>query len=151
MVNYTASNIKGYNKQPITVHEEFVPYMDKMNASARRLNLIVYVTDSIRTPKDSLKGVVFTPAQMSNHYVGHGVDLNLQSGKQWYNGDKMKEEYRSRIGKVFSFIQECKSFGLRYGGDFHADRQGRTDNVHFDSGLNVLHPEKWHEIFNSLG
>jgi len=150
MINYSNTNIKGYQGKAITVHEDFVLYMDKMNESAKRLGLTVYVTNSIRTPDDKLSGVVFTPAKMSPHYIGHAVDLNLQSRKQWFNGDAMKREYESRLGKVYSFIQECKSFGLRYGGDFHPDRNGRTDNVHFDSGIHVRNPERWHEIYDSL-
>ena len=150
MITYTNTNIKGHNGHVITIHEDFKPYLDKMNESAVRLGLTIYVMDSIRKSTDVLTGTVVTPAKMSNHFIGFALDTNIQEGKKWHNGESMKKEYDKRIGKVFSFIQECKSFGLRYGGDFHPDRKGKTDPVHFDVAININNPERWHEIYNSL-
>ena len=146
MITYSNTNIKGFNGHIIQVHPDFVPYMDKINSSAARLGIMVHVTNSFRKPTDVLTGTVVTPAKMSNHLVGMAIDWNLEINKVWYNKIKIELAYKSRIGAVYSFIQECKSFELRYGGDFNT-----SDPIHFDNGLNVNNPDKWHEIYNSLG
>lgn len=141
MVNYTSSNIKGYKGQGITVHEEFVPLLDRMNSFAAPLGITVWVTSSLRG-STHVPGAIVPPAKMSNHLVGHAVDCNLQVGSVWYNSEALKNPQ----GVVLDFILQCEAAHIRWGGRFKV-----VDSVHFDSGLNVLHPDKWHEIYNSLG
>ena len=145
MITYSNTNIKGFNGHIIQLHPDFIPYMDKINSSAARIGIMVHVTNSFRKPSDVLTGTVVTPAKMSNHYIGFAIDWNLEINKIWYNKVKIELAYKSRIGAIYSFIQECKSFGLRYGGDFHT-----SDPIHFDVGINVNDPDRWREIYEGL-
>ena len=122
MINYTNTNIKGHEGKVITVHEDFVPVLDRMNSFAHSLGIIVWVTSSLRH-STLVPGAIVPPAKMSNHLVGHA----------------------SPTGIVLDFILQCEAAHIRWGGRFKV-----PDPVHFDSGLNVLHPERWKEIYESL-
>lgn len=139
IVNYTASNFEGHCE----VEETFVPYLVKMNNIALQHKMIVVVTSSLR--KDAnVKGAIVTPAQMSNHMVGHAIDCNLRSlaTGEYFNSKKMGD----RTGLDEKFIKEVEATtGLRWGGEFNT-----KDEVHFDDGLNIHNPEKWHQIYNEL-
>ena len=140
MINYTNTNIKGYQDKVITVHEDFVPVLDRMNSFAHSLGIIVWVTSSLRH-STLVPGAIVPPAKMSNHLVGCGIDANLQIGSVWYNSKALA----SPTGIVLDFILQCEAAHIRWGGRFST-----PDPVHFDSGLNVLHPERWKEIYEGL-
>jgi len=140
MINYTNTNIKGYQDKVITVHEDFVPVLDRMNSFAHSLGIIVWVTSSLRH-STLVPGAIVPPAKMSNHLVGCGIDANLQIGSVWYNSKALA----SPTGIVLDFILQCEAAHIRWGGRFST-----PDPVHFDSGLNVLHPDRWKEIYEGL-
>jgi hypothetical protein len=140
MVTYTNTNIKGHEGKVITVHEDFVPVLDRMNSFAHSLGITVWVTSSLRH-STLVPGAIVPPAKMSNHLVGHAIDANLQIGSVWYNSKMLA----SPTGIVLDFILQCEASHIRWGGRFST-----PDPVHFDSGLNVLHPERWKEIYEGL-
>ena len=140
MINYTNTNIKGYQDKVITVHEDFVPVLDRMNSFAHSLGIIVWVTSSLRH-STLVPGAIVPPAKMSNHLVGCGIDANLQIGSVWYNSKALA----SPTGIVLDFILQCEAAHIRWGGRFST-----PDPVHFDSAVNVLHPDRWKEIYESL-
>ena len=140
MINYTNTNIKGHEGKVITVHEDFVPVLDRMNSFAHSLGIIVWVTSSLRH-STLVPGAIVPPAKMSNHLVGCGIDANLQIGSVWYNSKALEHPQ----GVVMDFILQCEAAHIRWGGRFST-----PDPVHCDSGLNVLHPDRWKEIYESL-
>lgn len=139
MIQYTNTNIKGYEKKVITINEDFKPLLNQMNFIALDLSIVVWVTSSLRH-STSVPGAIVTPAKMSNHLVGHAIDCNLQRGTVWYNSKAMA----SPIGAILDFVLQCEAIGFRWGGRW----KGKDcDPVHFDSGLNKRDPEKWKEIY----
>ena len=140
MITYTNTNIKGLSGHVITIHEDFKPYLDKMNFIAVDLSIVVWVTSSLRH-STNVPGAIVTPAKMSNHLTGFGIDCNLQRGSVWYNSKGMA----SPIGAILDFILQCEAIGLRWGGRFST-----PDPVHFDLPVNLKDPKKWQEIYDSL-
>lgn len=136
MKNFTASNFKG----ECNVDEDFIPSLEKMNNIAINHGVTVIVISSFRVDAN-VKGAIVTPATHSNHMVGHAIDCNLQHNGMYYNSAKMQNDK----GDIFNFIQECKSKGIRWGGDF-----GKPDPVHFDDGLNIKNVALWNEKYNAI-
>ncbi|MCW3081699.1 M15 family metallopeptidase [Segetibacter sp.] len=141
---YSASNIIEHQidttKVDIFVDQDFVPGMDIMNEAAKSLGLEIIV---ISAKRDTIivHGAIVEPAKMSNHLVGHAVDVNIivLQTKEYYNSVKME----SSTGVVRQFIETVKQKGLRWGGDFH-----EKDPVHFDDGLNIRNPEEYKQKIN---
>lgn len=144
LVEYKASNIKGYNGHKIMVEQGFVPKLDTINALAIKHALIVWVTNSCRIGDVKLKGTIVTPAKMSNHKIGRAIDMNLQctKTKEWFNTAKM----RDGVGKDNVFLLEVDlDSALRWGGKFSV-----KDEVHIDDGTNIINSKLYTEIYNSI-
>lgn len=144
LVEHKSSNIKGFNGHKIMVEEGFVKKLDTVNALAVKHGLIVWVTNSCRIGDVKLSGTIVTPASMSNHKVGHAIDMNLQDikTKEWFNTSKM----RDGAGKDNVFLLEVDlDSSLRWGGKFT-----KKDEVHIDDGLNIVNPTLYKAIFNDL-
>ncbi len=144
LVEYKASNIRGYNGHKIMVETGFVAKLNTVNALAVKHKLIVWVTNSTRIGDVKLKGTIVTPSKMSNHKVGHAIDMNLQcmvSG-EWFNTAKM----RNPEGKDNIFLTEVDlDSQLRWGGKFNV-----KDEVHIDDGLNIVNPVLYRAIFKDI-
>jgi hypothetical protein len=136
MIDYTNTNFQGH----CSIHEDFKPYLDKMNEIAKRYAITVIVTSSYRVDAN-VKGAIVTPATHSNHMIGHAIDCNLKQGKELYNSTRLYMP----TGEIKQFIDECVKAGMRWGGDF-----GKPDPVHFDSGLNITNFPKWEQIYKQL-
>ena len=80
MIDYTNTNFQGH----CSIHEDFKPYLDKMNEIAKRYAITVIVTSSYRVDAN-VKGAIVAPATHSNHMVGHAIDCDLKQGKELYN------------------------------------------------------------------
>lgn len=134
LINYKASNIQG----DCTIDEGFKPLMDMLNDTAKSHKIIVIVNSSKRK-STIVPGAIVTPAQMSNHLVGHAIDCNLQDTTtgEFFNSFKMGDGK----GLDESFIKDVETKGLRWGGKFKA-----KDTVHFDDALNLRDPKYWHEL-----
>jgi hypothetical protein len=132
LINYTNTNIQGN----CTIDDGFVPVMDHINDVCKKHNFVCIVTSSKRN-STLVKGAIVTPAQMSNHLVGHAIDCNLKNlaTGEYFNSEKMKDGK----GEDEAVIAEIESTMIRWGGRFKA-----TDSVHFDSGLNLKNPAHWH-------
>src|SRR5664279_4083232 len=129
MIQFTASNFKG----DCTIDEDFEPTLVTMNTVAQKYNITVQVTSSFRIDAN-VPGAIVTPATHSNHMIGHAIDCNLELEGAFYNSARMQTD----TGVVRQFIDELKSEGIRWGGDF-----GKPDPVHFDDGLNVKDMTAW--------
>lgn len=139
---FTASNFEG----ECTIHEGFEPYLIAMNTIAAKYGITVVVIDSLRKQVEHLPGQIVPPAKMSNHIVGHAVDVNLKYDGMYLNSHDINWAFKTQNKKeVKLFIRECIESGFRWGGLFST-----PDPVHFDDGLNIHHFNKWYEIFNEL-
>ncbi len=143
LVQYTGSNIVGVKHDTkeleIFVDEDFVPFMDKMNDSAAARGLKIIVIDAKRNTVN-VQGAIVTPAKMSNHLVGGAADVNILiiDTNEYYNSTKLQ----TCTGIVRDFIDDVKSHGIRWGGDFHT-----PDPVHFDAGWNINDPELYQQKY----
>jgi hypothetical protein len=144
LIEYKASNIKGFNGQKIIIEKSFAPKLDTVNKLAIKHGLIVWVTNSTRIGEVVLKGAIVKPASMSNHKVGHAIDMNLQHIKsgEWFNTAKMRDGVG--IDNVFLTEVDLDS-QLRWGGRFTT-----KDEVHIDDGINVVNPSLYMEIYNEI-
>lgn len=134
LINYTNTNIQGN----CVIDDGFIPVMEHINDVCKKHDFVCIVTSSKRD-STLVKGAIVTPAQMSNHLVGHAIDCNLRNAKtgEYFNSDKMKDGK----GDDEAVIAEIESTMVRWGGKFKA-----IDSVHFDSGLNIKNPLHWHEL-----
>lgn len=134
LINYKASNIQGN----CIIDDGFSVVMDSINEVCKKHDFVCIVTSSKRD-STLVKGAIVTPAQMSNHLVGHAIDCNLRNAKtgEYFNSEKMKDGK----GDDEAVIHDIELLSVRWGGRFKA-----TDSVHFDSGLNLKNPLHWHEL-----
>ena len=143
LITYESKHIKGYQAKVIFIELGFLPTIQIIDDRCKEHGFIFWVTNSFRKETDALKGVVVTPASMSNHKVGHALDGNLQhiATKEWFNSVKMGDG----VGIDQKLIQAITDAGVRYGGNFR-----KADNVHFDDALNIKDPDKWRELYGKL-
>lgn len=131
----------------VRVDADFVPHLDRVAGFAEACKLKVFVTSSLRDPQGHVHDAIVTPAKGSNHFVGHAIDMNLQSDDgEFFNSRALKklslqpEAVRDFIGRVRDDPE------LRWGGDFRT-----PDVVHIDDGLNVTRPDVWKAKFAQRG
>lgn len=144
LIEYKNTNIKGFQGHKIMIETSFAPKLDTINTLAIKHGLMVWVTNSTRIGKVVLKGAIVTPSKISNHKVGHAIDMNLQDIKtgEWFNTAKM----RDGVGKDNVFLTEVDlDSQLRWGGRFSV-----KDEVHIDDGLNIVNPELYKAIYNDI-
>ncbi len=138
---YSGSNFQG---KPVIADTEFKDALDRLNQYAVKNKVKVHVTSSFRT-STNVKGAIVKPAKMSNHLVGHAIDMNLI-----FNGNETaNSQYLNRAHEdiwdpaVKGFINDIEQDkGLKWGGDFNTQ-----DPVHIDDRLNVNNPKKWKERY----
>eukprot|EP00163_Fabomonas_tropica_P029423 TRINITY_DN6287_c0_g1_i3.p1 TRINITY_DN6287_c0_g1~~TRINITY_DN6287_c0_g1_i3.p1 ORF type:complete len:235 (-),score=48.61 TRINITY_DN6287_c0_g1_i3:855-1559(-) len=130
------------NKQP-RIDRAFQPAMDIIHDAAVANGLKVYVTSHYRAPGQQVRGAIVPPASRSNHKVGHAIDFNLQGSFGFCNGACIQ---RLSHSAVRNFIAQCKSAGLRWGGDW-----SRRDPVHLDDGLNVKSRSVYDQTYVAIG
>lgn len=143
LIEYSSKHIKGYNGKKVLIDIDFLPTIQIIDDECKAQGFIFWVTNSFRKDADILSGTVVTPANMSNHKVGHALDGNLQHIKtgEWFNSVKMGD----KNGIDEKLIQAIIDKGVRYGGNFR-----KEDNVHFDDALNVNQPDVWKEKYRVL-
>ncbi len=124
------------------IEVSFIPKMDLLCYCAIQADVKLYMISS-RRKTTKIAGAIVKPAEMGNHLIGHAVDCNIVDGKTFWNSIKMREGLSGNAKKFIDLVIASKV--LRWGGLFKA-----KDEVHFDDGLNLRNPEKWHEIHNYL-
>ena len=143
IIDYSSKHIKGYGGKKVLIDIDFLPTIQIIDDECKAHGFIFWVTNSYRKDTDILSGTVVTPANMSNHKVGHALDGNLQhiASGEWFNSVKMGDG--KGVDEVL--IQAIINKGVRYGGNFR-----KADNVHFDDALNVNEPDVWKEKYRVL-
>jgi hypothetical protein len=141
---YTNSQFAG---EPVRADADFEPHLDRLNGFARDCAVKIVVTSSFRQPGQELRGTVVQPAQMSNHLVGHAIDMNLQSATGLFNSSALRRANLANLPvEPRRFIQAVRDDpALRWGGDFATE-----DPVHIDDGLNVRDAALWQRKFRAL-
>jgi hypothetical protein len=117
------------------------------------------INSSYRENSDHVQGAVVIPAVKSNHFVGHAIDCNIIDSKniEWSSEmllvfAKESQKYNSQINNdvlmLINLVRRCTL--IRWGGDFHPDKNGNIDTVHFDNAMNIKNPARWEEIYKEL-
>ncbi|MEL6864432.1 MAG: M15 family metallopeptidase [Bacteroidota bacterium] len=142
LVIYTNTQFRG---DTITTNPGFIPSLEKINQYAVQNKVLVHITNSYR--QDTyVPGAIVPPASMSNHKVGHAIDMNLSfDGGQWANSHYMNPSNRNNwAAPVRGFLEAISNDDtLRWGGDF---QHTEVDPVHIDDGLNLADPDEWHKL-----
>lgn len=104
--------------------------MNNICATASSCNVKLYITDSYRKPDSIVLNPIVTPAQLSNHKIGHAIDMNVVYGfsNTICNSNCLRG---TQPTAVKCFIDGVKRKRLRWGGDF-----SDVDSVHIDDGYN---------------
>ena len=124
---------------PATADIDFFPLLDRIAGFAASSALFVHVTSSARDPEGQIEGAIVRPATRSNHYVGHAIDMNLQSESgQFFNSSKLRDlpNQPAAVRRFIKLIQDDPD--LRWGGDFST-----PDVVNIDDDLSRRAPGLW--------
>ena len=78
---YSSSNCLATGGQQVKIHDGFRSSMNTICAVAKRCNVKLLITDSYRKPGSAVLGAIVTPAALSNHKIGHAIDMNVVYGK----------------------------------------------------------------------
>ncbi len=115
----------------VSINSSFRSSMNEICTAATSCKVKLYITDSYRKPDSTVLGAIVTPAKLSNHKVGHAIDMNVVYGT---NNALCNSNCLSgtQPTAVKCFIDAVKRSGLRWGGDF-----SETDPVHIDDGYNL--------------
>jgi hypothetical protein len=125
------------------IEDGFIPIMDLFCSLLEQNNCKAYIVSSFRQTT-IVPGAIVTPSEMSNHLVGHAIDVNLidSTGKFW-NSISLKPGTLS--GDVANLIKAIEASDIRWGGEFQA-----CDDVHFDDGLNLRNPNLWQDLYQQI-
>lgn len=118
----------------LRIDKEFESAVRDVESLARHLKLQLWITSSLREPYQPVTNTLAPPARMSNHHVGHGFDMNILSGNNWFRSEQLGS-FQSLPTDVRNFIDGVRRLGLRWGGDFLP-----VDPVHIDDNLNHRDP-----------
>ncbi|QKQ77388.1 peptidoglycan-binding protein [Nostoc sp. TCL240-02] len=119
---------------------EFIPHLEKINDFAATNGLKIFITSSARPWGLPVGGAIVSPAKMSNHLIGHAIDMNIQIGGKLYTSHELGD-FNSLPPAIKAFITAIRNHPvLRWGGDF-------GDPVHIDDGLNLRNPNLWKDKF----
>jgi hypothetical protein len=127
---YSSTNCFDTRGKSVNIDSSFRSSMNSICAAAVTCKVKLYITDSYRKPDSVVLGAIVTPAQLSNHKVGHAIDMNVVYGT---SNTLCNSGCPGGIQPtaVKCFIDTVERTGLRWGGDF-----SDTDPVHIDDGYN---------------
>lgn len=122
------------------IEDSFIPAMDYFCSLLQKYALKAYIVSSFRENTD-VQGAIVSPAKMSNHLVGHALDVNFidDKGTFWNSKDMINCQ------DMLEFITDWTGEGYRWGGHFEV-----PDDVHFDDGINIENPTLWTTIYNQI-
>lgn len=140
------------------IHPDFVPSMDLFCRYLEIVKCSALITSSFRETT-KVPGAIVVPAVKGNHLIGHAIDCNIYDSKKtlWTSAmlNQFSPEHKEYNPKLNSEVLQLlnlvrRSKILRWGGDFHPDRKGNTDPVHFDDALNIRNLKRWDEIYKEI-
>jgi hypothetical protein len=112
---FTGSQFIG---KPVLADIEFIPHLETINDFAATNGLKIFVTSSNRVLGIPVVNPNFPPSRMSNHFIGHAIDMNIQIGSTLYNSNALGN-FSSLPAAIKAFITAIRNHPvLRWGGDF---------------------------------
>lgn len=142
---YASSGCLDVRGKPVSIDSSFRSSMSTICAAATRCNVTLYITDSYRKPDSVVLGAIVPPATLSNHKIGHAIDMNVVYGKSGTLCNSSCLGGNQQPTDVKCFIDGVKAQGLRWGGDFTA-----TDPVHIDDGYNVKYTANYKVLYAKI-
>ena len=154
---YTSGRFSG---KELIIDKAFEPAVQQLDTWLAKCNLYMHVTSSLRKPDQAVGGAIVQPSKMSNHFVGHAIDMNLftrntdGSTDQWFNSSKMLEleakplngDPNSANEYVTLFLQQLSlNTPLRWGGKFRT-----PDPVHIDDALNINDKTTYAQLYSTM-
>lgn len=122
----------------MVVDRDFLIGLDQLNTAAKSNSITVSVNQTFRVQGAAVGGAVVTPANRSQHLIGHGIDINMIDGSNTLVTANFKNNTATQNAK--NFIRDAKAGGLRWGGDFDVPEGENFDPPHFDL---QVHPDKF--------
>lgn len=135
IVTYRGDSFEG----EVRCDEDFVPALQRLNEYATRADLRLHVNSSLRDPAAPVAGAIVAPEKLSNHHVGHAVDVNPVIGGQVIHSSRLRplQEAPLPFQLLVQLVRDDPV--LRWGGDFRTE----PDPVHFDDNVKRLDPDAW--------
>ncbi len=96
-----------------------------INSFAKNKSITIKINQTFRENKLKVTGAVVSPAQKSQHLIGHALDCNIVDGDNWNNSTTFKNKEETDNAK--GLISAMKNLEYRWGGDFTP-----IDTPHFD-------------------
>lgn len=144
IIEFVSANHSFASDQPIYVHTDFAAKLTALETAAAERQIKILVTSSLRSPQQQLTNTVVTPAKLSNHFVGHAIDVNFICDDICY-GSQAFATNQAVPQSIYDCIGEAVAAGLRWGGYFRI-----PDYPHFDDKLNISNPDEYMKKFKSL-
>jgi peptidoglycan hydrolase-like protein with peptidoglycan-binding domain len=142
LVDFTASNFVGIR---VVADKDFVPALKRINEFAKKSDVLIHVVSAYRKDANVANAIV-TPSKMSNHMVGHAIDVNVRYGvnhTKWCKSLELaKPTLPEPVAKFIGLIRADEE--LRWGGDFRT-----KDSVHIDDYFNK-NVENWKKKFQNI-
>ena len=142
---YTSSSCLATGGQQVKIHSGFRSSMNNICAVANRCNVKLHITSSYRKPGSAVLGAIVAPAALSNHNIGHAIDMNVVYGKSRTLCTSGCLGGKQQPTDVKCFINGVKAQGLRWGGDFTT-----RDPVHIDDGYNLKNAADYKVLYKKI-
>lgn len=132
--------------ETIKIDKDFILDLERLGSYAKKCNLQILVTSSLRTFGKKVKGAIVKPASHSCHHIGHAIDMNIYYKGIIYDSKKMnKVNYEYLPDEVKYFFDLLVSDNiLRWGGYFKTE-----DTVHIDNDFYHKHKELYQSKLES--
>jgi hypothetical protein len=128
----------------LRIDQELEPRIMDLAERAASLSVSIWVTSSLREPYRPVDGAIVEPAKLSNHHIGHALDMNvLCDGK--LHGSSALGNPDLLPQKVRDFLLEVPKAGLTWGGTFKT-----PDVVHIDDRFNIHKPAEFQAKLRAL-
>jgi hypothetical protein len=116
-------------KDEIVISKEAKNLLTDLNEKAKDKTVTIKINQAFREHGVKVTGAVVTPANKSQHLIGHALDCNIVDGSSWNNSSDFKNKKQTKNAK--EIVDGLKKSGYRWGGDFTP-----ADTPHFDSQIN---------------
>ncbi len=140
---YSSAGCFDTRGKTLNIDSGFRSSMNSICAAAVNCKVKLYITDSYRQPDSAVIGAIVTPATLSNHKIGHAIDMNVVYGTSntLCNSNCLRGTLPTAVK---CFIDAVKRTGLRWGGDFND-----IDPVHIDDGYNQ-NTDKYKDLYAKI-
>ena len=150
-ITYTPGT-KWLQGKPVRIAASFADPMAAIEQRLNQYNISMWVTSSLREPGKPVENAICRPAKMSNHLVGHAIDMNLYVGERWFNSSTMQQLISKTANemddvemRVMAFFDGLRDDGLTWGGTFKP-----CDPVHIDDRLNLQNPGEYKRLLQDF-